>query len=510
MYEKNIGTKQKALRINLDRRIYGSFAEIGAGQETAAIFFKVGGASGTVAKTMSAYDMTFSDAIYGTEVSGRYVVESRLMKMVNKEYSLLEKRLSEKRGADTTFFAFANTVVALNYQKTNEGHGWLGCRFQSDPLSPPNDVVIHVRLLDNENLLQQQTLGVIGVNLIYACFYYAKLPETLVVSLMDDLSPERVQIDTIRCSGPDFALVDNRLMSLYLVKNGFTDAALFGPDGQVLQPKDALYKKNVVVMRGRLRPVTNVQLDMIDNGLKQFLEEPDVTEERVMMISELTLHNLKANERGIDEKDFLDRVDILCGLGQTVMISNYLEYYRLVAYLSRLTRLKIGLIMGIPNLEYIFEEDHYNYLPGGILESFAALFSRKVKLFVYPTFRNGQIYTSAQFQLPPHLEPLFQYLKSNDKIEDITDYNEQNLHISTDHVLEMIQAGEDGWEVMVPASVAQQIKTNCLFGYPCEVEYTPIGMQIQQAVEHGELRNELVSGPLTPLPSPVATIVAAQ
>ena len=509
MYEKNIGTKQKALRINLDRRIYGSFAEIGAGQETAAVFFKAGGSSGTVAKTMSAYDMTFSDAIYGTEESGRYVVETRLMKMLSKEYSLLEKRLSEKRGADTTFFAFANTVVALNYQKTNEGHGWLGCRFQSEPMGGYNDVVIHVRLLDNENVLQQQTLGVIGVNLIYACFYYAKSPETLVLSLMDDLSPDRVQIDTIRCGGPDFDQVDNRLLSLYLVKNGFTDAALFGPDGKVLQPKEALYKKNIVVMRGRLRPVTNVQLDMIDNGLKQFLEEPDVDSSRVIMLSELTLHNLKANDQGIDEKDFLDRVDILCSLGQNVMISNYHEYYRLVAYLSRLTRLKIGLIMGIPNLEYIFEEDHYGFLPGGILESFATLFSRKVKLFVYPTLRDGEVYTCAQFQLPPMLEPLYDYLKRNDKIEDITDFNEQNLHISTDRVLEMIQAGEDGWEEMVPANVVKRIKDKCLFGFPCEVEYTPISVQIQQAVEQGELP-VLATAPPIPALSPAASAVVAQ
>ena len=508
MYEKNIGTKQKALRLNLDRRIYGSFAEIGAGQETAAVFFKAGGSSGTVAKTMSAYDMTFSDAIYGNEESGRYVVESRLIKMLNKEYSLLEKRLSEKRGADTTFFAFANTVVALNYQKTNEGHGWLGCRFQSDPLSPPNDVIIHVRLLDNENVLQQQTLGVIGVNLIYSCFYYAKSPETLVLSLMDDLSPERIQIDTLRCEGPLFDGVDDRLMSLYLVRNGFTDAALFGPDGRVLQPQEALYKKNIVVMRGRLRPVTNVQLDMIDNGLKQFREEPDVDLERVLLLSELTLHNLKANEQGIDEKDFLDRVDILCGLGQTVMISNYHEYYRLVAYLSRLTRLKIGLIMGIPNLEYIFDEAHYHYLAGGILESFAALFSRRVKLFIYPTLRNGHIYTCDQLELPPTLEPLFQYLIRNDKIEDITDYNEQTLHISTDRVLEMIQAGEEGWESLVPAQVVKQIKDNCLFGYPCDVEYTPLSQQIKQAVAQGELVDEADSV-LNGLPTSASAQTAA-
>lgn len=483
MYEKNIGTKQKALRINLDRKIYGSFAEIGAGQETAAVFFKAGGSSGTVAKTMSAYDMTFSDAIYGPEESGRYVVESRLLKMLNKEYSLLEKRLAEKRGADTTFFAFANTVVALNYQKTNEGHGWIGLRFQLNPQAAYNDVIIHVRMLDNENILQQQALGIIGTNLIYGCYYYYKSPETLVLSLMDDLTPERIQIDMIRFDGPDFATVDNRLMSLHLVKNGFTDAALFGPDGRVLQPSEALYKKHILLLRGRLRPVTNVHIDMLENGLKQFQAEPDVDAERVVTVSELTLHNLKANEQGIDEKDFLDRVDILCSLGQTVMISNYHEYYRLVAYLSRLTKLKIGLILGIPNLEYIFEENHYEFLPGGILESFATLFSRKVKLFVYPTLRNGSIYTCQEFHLAPNLEPLYQYLVQNDKIEDIRNYNEQNLHIVTDRVLEMVQLGEDGWEYMVPEGVARQIKDNCLFGYPCDVQYTPIGEQVRQQIE---------------------------
>ncbi|WP_019989205.1 hypothetical protein [Rudanella lutea] len=485
MYEKNIGTKQKALRINLDRKIYGSFAEIGAGQETAAIFFKAGGASGTIAKTISAYDMTFSDAIYGPEASGRYVCESRLLKMLNREYNLLNVRLADKRGSDTTFFAFANTVVALNYQKTNESHGWLGCRFQVNPQAAYNDVIVHVRMLDNENVLQQQALGIIGTNLIYGCFYYQKSPETLLQSLMDDLTPERIQIDMVRFDGPDFADVDNRLMSLRLVRNGFTDAALFGPDGRVLQPSEALYKKNILVMRGRLRPVTNVHVDMIENGLKQFKEEQDVDPGKVVMLSELTLQNLKASDAGIDEKDFLDRVDILCSLGQTVMISNYHEYYRLVAYLARLTRLKIGLIMGIPNLEYIFDEAHYEFLPGGILESFANLFSRKVKLFIYPTLRpDGSIYGCEDFHVSEHLAPLFMYLTQNDKIESITDYNEENLHISTDRVLELIQNGEEGWEGFVPESVAKRIKEKHLFGYPSEVQYVPIGEQVrQQAVQ---------------------------
>ena len=471
IHDKTLGTKQKALRINLDPRVYGSFAEIGAGQETAAIFFKAGGASGTVAKTMSAYDMTFSDAIYGTEESGRYVCESRLIKMLHKEYSLLEKRLSEQRGETSQFFAFANTVVALNYQKTNEAHGWIGLRFQLKPKGPYNEVVIHVRMLDDENVLQQQALGIIGVNLIYGCFYYPMSADTLLLSLMDDLTPERIEIDMIRFSGPDFLEVDNRIMSLHLVKNGFTNAALFGADGGALQPSETFYKKHILLMRGRMRPVTNVHVDLIKNGTRQFLAEPDVDPGRVLMVSELTLRNLVSSaEEEIDEKDFLDRVDILCSLGHMVMISNYREYFHLVSYLSELTRLKIGLLLGIPSLQDIFDETHYTYLRGGILESFATLFSRKVKLMIYPTLRaDGSIYTCANFEVPDNLKPLYQYLVINDKIEDIRDYNVEHMRWTTDQVLAMVKSGEPGWEDHVPAGVADIIKDKCLFGFPCVV-----------------------------------------
>lgn len=469
MYEI-IGTKQKALKINLDPRIYGSFAEIGAGQETAAQFFKAGGASGTVAKTMSAYDMTFSDAIYGPEESGRYVVESRLEKMLQKEYSLLEIRLSEKRGPESLFFAFANTVVALNYQRTNDPHGWVGIRFQLTPQGPHNDVVIHVRMLNRDNLQQQQALGTIGVNLIYACFYYHDSPEVMLKSLMDNLSPEDIEIDMIRFSGPDFVNVDNRLMSLYLVRNGFTNAALFGPDGNVMQPKEAFYKKHVLLMRGRLRPITNVHVDMITHGMQQFLEEPDVNSERVMFVSELTLHNLLSEKDDIDEKDFLDRVDILCSLGHNVMISNFHEYFRVVAYLAKMTKLKSGLLLGIPSLQTVFEEKHYTFLPGGILESFATLFSRNVKLYVYPTFKpDGSIYNCENFELPENLQPLFQYLILNDKIEDIRNYNTEYMRFSTDQVLKMVKEARPGWEKLVPENVAEMIKNKCLFGFPCVV-----------------------------------------
>ena len=467
-YDKNLGTKQKALRINLDKEIYGSFAEIGAGQDVAANFFRSGGASGTIAKTMSAYDMTFSDAIYGPEESGRYVVESRMLKMITHEYNLLKQRLSEKRGSTTTFFAFADTVVALNYQKNNDPHGWIGLRFQLEPNGEYNDVIIHVRMLDNDNILQQQAIGIIGVNLIYGCYYYNKSAETLLVSLMDDLEG-RIEIDMVRFDGPDFKQVDNRLMSLYLVKYGFTNAAIFGPDGNVMQPSEVLYKKHIVTLRGRFRPVTYVNLDMLKNGVEQFLEDPEVNPDKVMILSEITLHDLMAGNKDIDEQDFLDRADLLSALGQTVMISNYQEYYKLVSYLSKFSKLKMALILGIGNLEYIFEEKHYETLSGGILESFATLFSRNVKLLVYPMLRkDGSVYTCQHFNLPAHQVDLFQYLLANDKLEDIRAYHRDLMHIISDNVLAMIKQGQEGWEEFVPIEVSSQIKEKRLFEYYVE------------------------------------------
>jgi len=465
----NIGTKQKALAINLDPEIYGTFAEIGAGQDVAANFFKAGASSGTIAKTMSAYDMLFSDAIYGAEQKRRYVSENRLIAMLDREYGLLIERLAEQRSATTTFFAFSDTVSALNYHKTNTGHGWMGVRFQLKPGGEYNDVVLHVNLLDNDNNLQQQALGILGVNVIYACFYNHGNSLMFLLSLMDDLSKDRIQIDMIRFEGADFTRVDNRLMSLHLVKYGFSNAAVFGPDGKNLQPSEVLYKKHIVVVRGRFRPVINVHIDMLKTGVKQFLEEQDVDKANVVVLTELTLQSLKERNADrnaeIDEKDFLDRVDILCSLGQMVMISNFQEYYKLVAYLSTITRLKIGVVLGYPNLEYIFSEVHYKDLQGGILESFAALFSRKVKLFIYPTLRDGVICNCQRFNLPPHLIDLYRYLIANDKIEDILDYNKNNLNVQTDKVLQLIKQGAEDWEEYVPAEVADIIKERRLFGY---------------------------------------------
>src|SRR5436853_3268616 len=232
--EMEFGTDKKALQINLDPKKYGTFAEIGAGQEVARRFFHVGGAAGTIAKTISAYDMTFSDAIYGP--TDRYVSRKRLFTMLDHEYDLLIERLDSKIGGERTFFVFADTVAARSFKQHNEAHGWLGVRFQTQPRSEPSQIIIHVRMLDESNADQQEALGVIGVNLLYGAFYYSQ-PEQLISSLQENLAPGRIQVDLIKFSGPSFAKIDNRLINLQLVSQGLTDAVLFTADGQMAPPQ---------------------------------------------------------------------------------------------------------------------------------------------------------------------------------------------------------------------------------------------------------------------------------
>lgn len=466
MDERKLTTQEKALRINLSKAIYGSFAEIGAGQEVAANFFKAGGASGTVAKTMSAYDMKFSDAIYG--YCERYVCEDRLMRMLDHEYVLLPERLPH-RIETTRFFAFADTVEILNFERTNQGHGWIGLRFQLKPQTEPNDCIIHVKLYDNDPLQQQYALGTVGVNMLYSCMLISD-PEEMMLSLMDGLTSRRVEIDMFQLTGPDFAHVDNRLMALKLVKNGLTKAAMFGPDGKVMQPSDELYKKNVLVLRGRFRPVTHVNVDMMLTARRHFKKEPDVDRSKIIALTELTLNDL-SSDGAIDEKDFLHRADIICSLGQNVLISNYFEYYRLVEYLSKTTKgKKIGIILGIYALQKVFDEKTYANIRGGILECFASLFGSNVKLYIYPVCKkdSNELFTLKDFEaeLPSNLKHLFRYLMDNNKMEDISDVNAKNLHIISDNVLAMIKKGESGWEKFVPHKVEEAIKEQGLFDYP--------------------------------------------
>jgi len=452
---------KKAFQINMDPKIYGTFAEIGAGQEVGRRFFQVGGAAGTVAKTMSAYDMTFSDAIYGA--SGRYVCRQRLWTMLDHEFELLLERLDETVGAERTFFVFANTVAARSFRRHDESHGWLGVRFQTAPRSPVHEIIIHVRMLDTENIEQQEALGIIGVNLIYGAFFLAKRPEALIGSLLDDLTPERMEVDMIKFSGPDFGKLDQRLMALQLVTQGLTKSALFRADGEVVQPSEVFYKRPLLVERGSFRPVTLVTNDMLDCARDMFLgEEPNQGEEPEVLM-EMTLQNL-LRDGELDLLDFLDRVDILSALGRTVLISNYGEYYRLVNYLTRYTDKMIGLPLGIPAMHEIFDEKYYAHLEGGILEGLGRLFKSGVKLYVYPKLEeNGQLTTADNFQVAPNLKNLYAHLLENGFIESMRGYHSDYFGIYSPTVLQKIRAGDAAWKTMVPAEVAKVIEERQLF-----------------------------------------------
>ena len=462
-----VDTHQKALQINLDPGLYGTFAEIGAGQEVARWFFRVGGAAGTIAKAMSAYDMTFSDAIYGP--SDRYVSKQRINAMLDHEFGLLRDRLDPKRGDTTKFFVFADTVAAKSYLRKDDPHGWLGVRFQTSPRAAPSQIIMHVRLLDKENVQEQEALGVVGVNLAYAANYLHHDPTAFVASLLDDLNSERIEVDMIEFSGPDFAHVDNRLMSLKLVQHGLTHGAMFTAAGEVVQPADALYKKAILIERGSFRPATNVSVDMLRCAQAQFVQEPRLHGEETITLMEMTLNNL-TGANGIDAQDFLDRADILGALGKTVLVSNYAEYHRLAAYLFRHTKKMIGIVMGVPTLRELFDEKYYADLEGGILESFGRLFKNDLKIYAYPLLdqASGALVTAGNLRVEPHLRHLYAYLVENRLIESARDYDERCLSIFSRDVLKRIREGDDKWETMVPETVADLIKQRGLLGYNME------------------------------------------
>ncbi|MFT3885476.1 MAG: TonB-dependent receptor [Flavobacteriales bacterium] len=467
---------QKARRINLDADLYGTFAEIGAGQETVRHFFRAGGASQTIAKAMSAYDKDFSNAIYGPEPGNRFVCESRLKNMLRHEYNLIVERLDRKDHPTKKFFTFANTVASSSYEKPHSGHGWIGARFQTAPDRPTSDVIIHVRLHDPDISLQQESIGIMGVNLIHACFFLHKDPQELMTALYDNVSRHVVEVDMIQMNGPDFAQVDNRLLSLQLVKRGYTDAVIFGPDGQNLQASEALYKKNILAIRGSFRPVTKVNIDMIMNGYNMFIKEQRVDRQNLQVLFEITLNNLQSDSGDVDEKDFIDRADILCSLGQTVLISNYQEYYKLVEYFSRYTKARMGVIMGVNNLIEVFEEKYYRHLNGGMLEAFGILFTRDLKVYVYPSkpSKDAEIMTTVNMPVHPRLRPLYEYLLNNKRLVDIESYDPDVLHIFSKAVLQMIRDGKAGWEEMVPPYVDNMIKDNRLFGFVPPKEHASV------------------------------------
>ncbi|MEO0453449.1 MAG: TonB-dependent receptor [Verrucomicrobiota bacterium] len=462
--EDTLTTHQKALELNLDNSKYGTFAEIGAGQEVVRWFFRVGGAAGTIAKSMSAYDMKVSDAIYGS--SDRYVSRSRLQAMLDYEHQLNIERLTEARGLNTSFFAFADTVSARNFKGTNECHGWMGMKFQAHPRDEDSQVIIHVRMLDNENSLQQEALGMVGVNLVYACCFLSHEPDRFIESLLDGLTLNRIEIDMIEFSGIEFRHVDNRLMSLKLVQLGLSNAAMFAADGTVLQPSEVLRKKNILVERGSYRPVCNVNLDILRSAQTKFIEDEGVEEDDIISVMELTMVNLMATGE-IDYQDFLARASVMGAAGSYVLISNYFEYYRLAAYLSRYTSKKIGIAMGAKSLVEIFDEHYYENLPGGILESFGRLFKNDLKLYIYP-YRHpetNELITVENVEIPDEIEKLYDYLVEKGNIIQLDKYDEACLGIFSRDILRRIKAKDTTWETMVPEEVASRIKRHGFFGY---------------------------------------------
>ncbi len=455
----------KALRINLDPRWYGTIAEIGAGQEVARWFFRVGGAAGTVAKSMSAYDMAVSDAVYGK--ADRYVSSSRLQGMLDKEFALNVERLDSERGDDNCFFAFADTVVARSFKGGNECHGWMGVKFQAQPHDEASQIVMHVRMLDVEAWLQQEALGIIGVNLLYGAFFHHHEPDKLIESLLDRLTTGRIEIDMIEFRGIEFRRVDNRLMALKLVQVGLSGVAMFGPDREVLQPSEALRKHAVLVERGSFRPPTHVNLDMLETARARFEEDPAVAGKPILALTEITMRNLLAGGADVDRRDFIARAELLAACGMTTLITDYFDYYRLAAYIAERTRERIGIVMGVPSLIDLFDEKNHAQLPGGILESFGRLFKNDLKLYVYPlqASPDDELVTVDHIKVRPELQPLYDYLAGRGSFVNLDNFKPEYLTIFSRDVLRRIAACDDSWETMVPAEVATLIKKRSFFGY---------------------------------------------
>lgn len=465
--DKKLDSTQKAFSINLDSKIYGTFAEIGAGQEVARYFFRAGGAAGTIAKSMSAYDMTVSDDIYGK--SGRYVSQERLQTMLKREFDQLVERLEVQRGEDTKFFAFADTVAAKSFKYSSDCHGWLGVRFQHEAKAERSQVIIHVRMLDNSNLQQQEALGIVGVNLIYACYHHLDSREAFIESLVDNISLDRIKIDLIDVKGPAFNFEDSRLWPLELVKKGYCEAVMFNKDGDILQPKDALYKKNLMVCRGSYRPPTLVNLDMLICGEKEFKESLDNNDNQVLVLPEISMNKLK--ERGeVVSEDFLARIDLLSKLGQNVLISSFETYGDLNCYLSFCTNSKISFVLGFYNLSEVFDPARYESKPGGYLQGIGEFVGHRTSLYLYPAKdeKTGSLLTSNEFNVDSSDRLLLSYLESKGLLFNLKSFNQDFLHIWSRTVLKMIQSKQSGWEQMVPKELVEEIKNNCLFDYPCD------------------------------------------
>ncbi len=481
MDDEPLSVERKALRINLDPAKYGTFAEIGAGQEVGRNFFQAGGAAGTVAKTISAYDMKFSDSIYGD--AGRYVSRQRLVQMLEHEFGLLDQRLTPDRGNESTFFAFANTVAALNYNKTNECHGWMGIRLQLEPLGKPHDIILHVRMLDRDNRLQQDAIGRLGVNIVYGAFHLRDEPGKFIAGLLDEIGPDRIEVDMIEFNGPDFEKRDNRILCLELIRNGLTHAVMFDESGYVVQAAEKLYKQSCLIERGSFRPLTKVNLDMLEKAKAQFINREEVDESRLKVFMELTLGSL-GDDGDVDHDDFIARIEVINACGYGVLVTNYFEYYRLSSYLRNLVKEPIGLVLGLNNLADIFKEEYYCALDGGILEAFGILFKENLRIYAYPieqeTFdaysqqmgrgdnveavanKDGLI-TIDNLVVAENLRNLYKYVRENGFLETIEHCDRENMKLFSRDVFQKVCSRETGWQDPLPQPVHEMIDAKGLW-----------------------------------------------
>jgi hypothetical protein len=446
----------------LDDSIYGTFAEIGAGQEVAREFFQAGRASHTIAKTISAYDMTFSDHIYGKE--SRYVCEPRLHKMLDHEFSLLQERLSE-RGKDTRFFAFADTVATSSSESNTRSHGWLGIRFQARPNGPVNEIILHVKLWDRFRLQQQEALGILGVNLIHMAYFPPETPEERIAYLLDSLNTRRIEVNMIRFTGPDLQHLDNRLMSLELVKQHLTEAVLFGPNSEVMHAADELFRQPVLVQRGTYRPVTNANIEILNKVLAQFKKHPIVAGSKPRVLLEITMNSLTFEGGDVNNEDFLNRVDTLAALGQEVLVSNFKLFYQMKAFLRQCTSEAIGIVIGTSLLSKMFDENFYQELPGGILEGMSRLFDDKTRVFAFPTKDNKTCATASLYAPSPKLNHLYKHFIENQLIIDALDCESVPTEVHSSDVRKWLETRNPEWKKHVPEKARKIIEERQLFGY---------------------------------------------
>jgi hypothetical protein len=460
-----IPTDRKALTINIDTNLYGTFAEIGGGQEVARHFFMAGGSANTVAKSVSAYDKSFSDASYNKNKPGRHVSEERLNKMLDIEYKQLIGVL-DTRSDDFCFFTLADTVETINYTKSNYSHGWMGIKFQLNPNTPPNTVIIHLKLLENDAVLQQQTIGTIGVNLLYACKYYHDSPNDFLKSLTDNLSMDRFRITMMRMSGPDLDYVDNRLLAVQLVKNKMTQSIMFDKHGDVQQPSDMLYKKNVLALRGSFRPITYITRDILSKSAELFARDEDYDPNNTLSFCELTLNNLTM-KGAFDDQDFLERINMLNAIGQNVMVSDIREYYKLVEFFSQFKIKNLRIVMGVPTFEKVVSKKYYTDLKAGILEAMAKLFPSNMKLYIYPTIKDVKgekiMQRAKDVKMEKDVKLLIDYLQTKRSVLDLDTSMSHQLHIRSHEVLSMLQSENQDWEKYVPMNVAGMIHERGLF-----------------------------------------------